>query len=218
MPRLQSGACNASTDSRRPRAPPACRRVESDGDLSQMTVSRGATNAGATRPSRSRPATTDPTACTQPEPLACATPAQTNNSSAVPATGPKARSGSARCRKRAVADRFPVERTLAPARFCVPASWREAARITASARGPARGSPAPAAIPASKAPTGPASVTRRWASTLTATAFTSSGSTKPRPAITACARAAASRPIVARGLAPRRMRGSSRLARTIATA
>ena len=36
--------------------------VESDGDFSQMTVSRGATNAGATRPSRSSPATSDPTA------------------------------------------------------------------------------------------------------------------------------------------------------------
>ena len=70
----------------------------SEGDRSQMTVSPGAAKAGATRPSSRSPATTDPTACTQPDPLACATPVQTNKSRIVPATGPKARSGKARLR------------------------------------------------------------------------------------------------------------------------
>ncbi len=61
-----------------------------------MSVSPGVANAGATKPRRRRPATTAPTVCTQPEPLACATPAHTSNKSTEPATGPKARSGSAR--------------------------------------------------------------------------------------------------------------------------
>ena len=104
-----SAACSASTGSRRRQARTGEPAVASDGDLSQMTVSPGAANAGATSPSRSSPATTDPTACTQPDPLACATPVQTNNNSAVPATGPKARSGSARWRTRALAGRlFPA--------------------------------------------------------------------------------------------------------------
>jgi hypothetical protein len=66
------------------------------GEAVQMSVNPGAANAGATRPNKSKPATTAPTVCTHPDPLACATPAHTNNKSAVPAIGPSARSGRAR--------------------------------------------------------------------------------------------------------------------------
>ncbi len=143
----------------------------SPGEASHTTVSPGAANAGATRPSKSKPATIAPTVCTQPEPLACATPAHTNSSNAVLAIGTESALGE---RQVARFDRFGRRsqgllaslemRARAPSHHGLGAGTRSRTACTA-------------ARPTSNAPTGAASVTRRCASTLGATAFTSPGRT-----------------------------------------